>query len=83
MIHHKETSRKNEWIKIKNGDKDEIVIDFGNDEIVPTIWLNEGENSKNRDIAMMPIFNLKQIDELILAFKVLKEVYRKRKKIVG
>ena len=34
MIRHKETSRKNEWIKIKNGDKDEIVIDFGNDEVV-------------------------------------------------
>jgi hypothetical protein len=79
MIHHKETSRKNEWIKIKNGDKDEIVIDFGNDEVVPTIWVTEGENSKDRDVAMMPIFDLKQVDELILAFKMLKKSCRGRK----
>ena len=79
MIHHKETSRKNEWIKIKNGDKDEIVIDFGNDEVVPTIWVSEGENSKDRDVAMMPVLSLKQIDELILAFRMLKKTYRKRK----
>lgn len=79
MIHHKETSRKNEWIKIMNGDKDEFVIDFGNDEVVPTIWVSEGENSKDRDVAMIPVFSLKQIDELILAFRMLKKTYKKRK----
>lgn len=78
MIHHKETSRKNEWIKIKNGDKDEIVIDFGNDEVVPTICIAEGENSKSEDVAMFPVFNVKQIDELILAFKMLKKACTKR-----
>ncbi len=78
MKHHKETSRKNEWIIIKNGDKDEIVIDFGNDEVVPTICITEGENSKSEDIAMFPVFNAKQIDELILAFKMLKKACKKR-----
>jgi hypothetical protein len=79
MVHHKETSRKNEWIKIKNGDKDEIVIDFGNDEVVPTIWVTEGENSTDRDVAMMPVFSLTQIDELILAFRMLKKTCKSRK----
>lgn len=78
MVHHKETSRKNEWIQIRNGDGDEILIDFGNDEVVPTIWLQEGKKSKDEDLALFPIFTVKQIDELIFAFTKLKKVCNKR-----
>jgi hypothetical protein len=80
MIHQKKTSRKNESIKIKNGDKDEILIDFGNDETVPIVWILEGKNSPDEDLAMYPIFDVKQIDELISAFTKLKSSYVKRKK---
>lgn len=55
-----------------------MVIDFGNDEVVPTIWLQEGKKSKDEYLALFPIFKVKQIDELITAFTKLKEACNKR-----
>ncbi len=79
MVHHKETTKKNEWIKIRNGDKDELLIDFGNDEMKPTIWITEGEKSPDRDVALFIINGIKQINELITSFNKLRDAYKKRK----
>ena len=80
MIHHKQTSRKNEWITIKNGNCDEITIDFGNDGMKPIISIHEGKHSEDQDVAWFIVNDKKNIDELFEAIKIFRKRYYDRKK---
>jgi len=79
MIHLKETKNKNECIKIVSTiekETDMILIDFGNEEMRPSITILD----KDGDVSMFIIKNIEQIEKIIKSFNLLKKIYIKRNK---